>query len=193
MNPVRWKYLAVVFLALSVLFLSLVTILPFIKSPQHAVYNGPAYRSPVGAGTISGYYIPPVDSGSKVSVSIDDFIPGDVDILVFPSKVGEISPSAPAFYVKTPQINTTEFFFANGTQPYGIYVYSRNNSLFTVLVSATYSPYYWLSGYAAVGVMAVLASVVLLYYYNFTAKRWRYEQAEIREARGEGKSSQVGG
>ena len=184
MNPVRWKYLSAVFLVLSVLFLGLVSALPQMKSPQHVTYHGPAYGSPNGAGTISGYYIPPVDDGSKVSISIDSFVPGDVDILVFPSKVGEISPSAPAFYVKTPQINTTEFFFANGSQPYGIYVYSRNDSKFTVLVDATYSPYYWMSGYSALGVMAVLGSAVLLYYYNFTARRWRYEQAAIKEAKG---------
>ena len=173
------------FLVLSIMFMGAVLVLPELKSPQHATYHGPPYSSPGGAGTISGYYIPPVDAGSKVSISIDNFVPGNVDILVFPSKVGEISPSAPAFYVKTPQINTTEFFYANSSQPYGIYVYSRNDSRFTVLVNATYSPYYWLSGYSALGVISILGSAVLLYYYNFTARRWRYEQAEIGKARGE--------
>jgi hypothetical protein len=185
MNPVRWKYLSAVFLVLSLIFLASVEILPLQKSPQHVVYQGPAYSSPEGGATISGYYIPTVDTGSRVTVSIYDFVPGLVDITIFPTQSGAISPSGSPLYVKTPQINTTEYFISDSTQPYGIYIYSRNNSRFTLIVDATYSPYYWLSTYASVAVFLTFASAILLYYYNFTARRWRYEQAEIRRARGE--------
>jgi hypothetical protein len=185
MNPVRWKYLSAVMFVVSVIFLSAVIFLPLYKSPQRALYQGPATPYTKSGTTISGYYIPTVNEGSKVTVSIDDFLAGAIDVSIFPSQVGAITPSGGPVFVKTPQINSTEFFIADTTQPYGIYVISRNSTKFTLIVEATYSGYYWLSTYSSIAVALAIGTGVLLYYYNFTAKRWRMEQRAIREARGE--------
>jgi hypothetical protein len=187
MNPVRWKYLAAVMFTISLVFLSSIFLLPLVKSPQRAVYNGPA-TSFGGEGTsISGYYIPTIDSGAKVVVYIENFIPGAIDVSIFPSQAGAISPipGESPVYLKSPLINETASFTASDTQPYGIYVISRNSSRFTLIVQATYSPYYWLSGYSSVTIALTFGTAVLFYYYNFTAKRWRLEQKAIKEARGE--------
>ena len=185
MNPVRWKYLSAVLFVISLTFLACVIVLPQYKSPQRAVYQGPATPYPKSGTTISGYYIPTVDQGAKVTVSIDNFLAGAIDVSIFPSQVGAIAPSGGPVFVKTPQINSTEFFISDSTQPYGIYVISRNSTKFTLIVEATYSAYYGLQTYASVAVALAIATGVLLYYYNFTAKRWRLEQQAIREARGE--------
>ena len=185
MNPVRWEYTAAVMLAISLFLLGSVFILPVIKSPQHAVYYGPSNTFNGGGTSISGYYIPDVDAGSRVTVSIYDFIPGAVDISIFPSQEGGVTPAGGPIYVKTPTINTTEYFTSTTTQPYGIYVISRNESRFILIVDATYSPWYWLPSYNAVTLFLTFGSAVLLYYYTFTAKRWKNEQKAIREARGE--------
>jgi hypothetical protein len=186
MNPVRWKYLSAVFLVLSLTLLVSVIVLPGVKSPQHVVYRGPAGSFEGGQTAISGYYIPTVDGGSTVTVSIQGFVPGNVDISIFPSETGGISPIGGPVYIKTPLINSTVTFRAESTQAYGIYVISRNGTNFTVVVEATYSPYYRLFTYASVGVILTFASAILLYYYNFTSKRWKLEQQAIHEARGEG-------
>ena len=183
MNPVRWKYLSAVMFVLSLIFLASIIFLPQLKSPQHAVYNGPAVSYNGGDTAVSGYYIPTVDNGSKVTVSIDDFKPGAIDISIFPSQTGAVSPAGLPVYIKTPLINTTEFFKADATQAYGIYVVSRNSSGFTLIVEATYSPFFWLSTYASLGVILTFATGILLYYYNFTSKRWKLEQQAIREAK----------
>jgi hypothetical protein len=185
MNPVRWKYTAAVMLALSLILLGSVLILPEVKTPQHVVYYGPSVSFNGGGTSISGYYIPTVDAGSRVTVSMYDFIPGAVDISIFPSYEGGVTPSGGPIYVKTPTINTTEYFTSSATQPYGIYVITRNNSRFTLIVDATYSPWFWILAYNAVAVFLTFGSAVLLYYYNFTAKRWKNEQKAIKEARGE--------
>jgi hypothetical protein len=184
MNPVRWKYTAAVMLVLSVILLGTVLVLPVIKSPQHAVYYGPSVSFNGGGTSISGYYIPTVDAGSRVTVSMYDFIPGAVDISIFPSLEGGVTPAGGPIYVKTPTINTTEYFASSATQPYGIYVISRNQSRFTLIIDATYSPWFWLPAYNAVCLFLTFGSAVLLYYYTFTAKRWKNEQKAIREARG---------
>jgi len=184
LNPVRWKYLSAVLFALSVLFLASVAVLPNVKSAQDAVYRGPAGSYAGGDTAVSGYYIPTVDVGSKVSVSIENFVPGTIDISIFPSQAGAIAPvpgSVPV-YVKSPLFNQTATFRANSTQPYGVYVISRNNTRFTLVVMATYSPYYWLTAYNSVGVFLSFATAILFYYYGFTARRWRLEQRELREA-----------
>jgi hypothetical protein len=185
LNPVRWKYLSSVMFVASLIFLGSVLVLPQYKSPQRAVYQGPATPYTQSGTTISGYYIPTVDEGSRVTVSIDDFLAGAIDVSIFPSQVGAITPSGGPVFVKTPQINSTEFFIADTTQPYGIYIISRNSTKFTLIVEATYSGYYWLMTYSSIAVALAIATGVLLYYYNFTAKRWKLEQQAIREARGE--------
>lgn len=182
MNPVRWKYLSAVLFALSLIFLASIIVLPQVKAPQHVVYNGPSVSYAGGDTAVSGYYIPTVDAGTRVKVSINDFRAGAVDISIFPSQTGAIAPAGVPVYIKTPIINTTEYFTADATQAYGIYVISRNTSRFTLVVEATYSQFFWLSTYASVGVMLTFATAILLYYYNFTAKRWRLEQQAIREA-----------
>ena len=185
MNPVRWKYLAAIFLAVSVVFLTSDIVLPQWKSPQKAVYYGPLSGYAPDGSTISGYYIPTVDNGSTVRISIYNFIPGSLDISVFPSENGGIAPSGTPVYTKTPSINSSFYFRAGATQPYGMYIISRNFTKFTLIVEATYSPYFWVSNYTSLAIIAVLGSFVLLYYYTFTSKRWILEQKAIREARGE--------
>jgi hypothetical protein len=185
MNPVRWKYLSAAMFVVSMTFLASVLVLPLYKSPQRAVYQGPATPYTKSGTTISGYYIPTVDEGSRVTVSIDDFLAGAIDVSIFPSQVGAISPSGGPVFVKTPQINSTEYFISDTTQPYGIYIISRNSTKFTLIVQANYSGYYWLMTYSSVAVALTIGTGVLLYYYNFTAKRWKLEQQAIREARGE--------
>lgn len=183
MNPVRWKYLSAALFVMSIVFFASIIALPQVKTPQHAVYRGPAVPYGTGDTALSGYYIPTVDAGSKVTISIDEFVPGDVDITVFPTQPGAIAPTSGPVYIKTPLFNLSATFKENVTQPYGIYVISRNGTKFTLGVEATYSPFYWLPAYSSIGVILVLATGVLLYYYTFTSKRWKLEQQAIHEAR----------
>ncbi|MDA4127809.1 MAG: hypothetical protein OK452_11510, partial [Thaumarchaeota archaeon] len=77
MNPVRWKYLATVFLFISLIFLAATLTLPLVKSPQEVRYLGPAVPYFGGNTTVSGYYIPTVDQGSTVKIAVSNFVPGD--------------------------------------------------------------------------------------------------------------------
>jgi hypothetical protein len=184
MNPIRWKYLAAGFLVVSVAFLAAAIALPLWKSPQRAVYYGPASPYAPDGTTLSGYYIPTVDNGSTVRVSVDNFRPGSLDISIFPSGAGGIAPTGTPVYTKTPLINSTASFTAAATQPYGIYVISRNFTRYTLIIEATYSPNFWVASYTPIAIAAVLGSAILLYYYSFTSKRWVLEQRAIRDARG---------
>jgi hypothetical protein len=185
MNPVRWKYLSAAFLVVSVVLLAGIVVLPQWKTPQKAVYSGPLETAAPDGSAISGFYIPTVDNGSRITVSFYNFIPGALDFSIFPSEVGGVAPTSPGIFVKTPVINSTQYFPAAATEPYGIYVITRNFTRFTLIIQATYSPYYWLTTYSSIAVAMVLGSVVLLYYYTFTSRRWALEQKAIREATSE--------
>jgi len=185
MNPVRWKRLALVFLIVSSAVLCADIVLPVWKSPQRAVYVGPITRPASDGSTISGFYVPTVDNSTTITVSVDDFIPGAVDITIFPSQTGTVAPSGTPVYTKTPQFNLTFSFTTQATQAYGIFIYSRNFTKFTLIVQATYSPYFWVSNYTSIAIAAVFGSAVLLYYYSFNSRRWVLEQKAIREAKNE--------
>jgi len=186
LNPVRWKYLSAMFLVLSLAFLSSTFILPTLKVPQTVTYNGPVVPYYTGDTSLSGYYIPPVAAGSKVVISFYNFIPGSIDIAIFPTQLGDLSPSGPTIYAGNLLLNASYKFTSTTSQPYGMYVGSHNNTLYILKITATFSPYFWVTTYSSLGVIASFASGVLFYYYNFTARRWRLEQQAIREATGQG-------
>ncbi len=182
MNPVRWKYLAAIFLFVSLLFLAATLALPLLKSQQEVTYNGPVVSYFGGDTAVSGYYIPTVDQGSSVKIALSNFVPGDVEISVFPTKEGTIAPSGGPIFLQTLHSNFTVSFKAQATQPYGIYVISYNRTTYLMRVFAVFSPYFWLGSYAFAGVVGALSSGILLYYYTFMSRRWKLEQQAIKEA-----------
>lgn len=185
MNPVRWKYLAVVFLILSLVFLAATLALPLSKTQQEVTYQGPEVSYFGGNSTVSGYYVPTVDQGSTVKIALSNFIPGDVEISVFPTKEGTIAPSGGPIFLQTLHSNFTVSFKAQATQPYGVYVISYNRTTYLMRVFAVFSPYFWLGSYAFAGVVGSLSSGILLYYYIFMSRRWRLEQQAIKDAKRE--------
>jgi hypothetical protein len=190
LNPVRWKYLAAAFLLASVVFLVGTLTLPQVRSPQQVTYHGPSVSYFNSTTALSGYYIPTVEKGSQVNIKFSNFVPNEVEISVFPTQPGNIAPvqGAVPVFGQTLVTNFTLSFKALATQPYGVFVVSYDNTSYVMRVQAVYSPYYWLANYEVIGVIATLCSMVLLYYYNFTATRWTKEQREIRDATGVGRA-----
>jgi hypothetical protein len=183
LNPVRWRYLSAGFLCISLLFLAATLILPQQRYQQKVTYEGPELPYTTGDTVISGYYIPTVEAGSTIRVSFSNFIPGALEISIFPTQAGNIAPSsADIIFIQKLLANQSVSFKAVAAQPYGMYVVSHNRTSYVLRVDAVYSPYDWLGEYAFAGVSASLASAILLYYYNFTAKRWRKERDALRDA-----------
>ncbi|HZW84366.1 MAG TPA: hypothetical protein VFE91_00485, partial [Nitrososphaerales archaeon] len=158
-------------------------VLPSWKFQQTTSYSGPIVPYIGGNTSLSGYYIPPVAAHSKVSISFYNFIPGSIDISIFPTQLGNIAPAGEPVYYGTLLTNATYTFNSADSVPYGLYVISYNHTAYTLKIAATSSPYFWLTTYTSVGVMATFASGVLLYYYSFTSRRWKAEEEAIREAR----------
>ncbi len=184
MNPVRWRTLSGALFVLSLVFLAATVFLPTQKYDQLASYRGPAVSYYGGDTAVSGYYIPPVQPNSKITVSLYDFIPGSVDISIFITQMGSIAPVAgiTPLYLGTPTTNQTIIFPSQDSQPIGMYVISHNRTSFILRIHAIYSPFFWLSTYTSAGVILTLGTGVLLYYYTFTARRWKLEQKAIEEA-----------
>ncbi|HEV2137327.1 MAG TPA: hypothetical protein VGR53_00625 [Nitrososphaerales archaeon] len=182
MNSIRWKYLAAVFLCISLVFLGATLTLPLVKSPQEVTYLGPAVPYFGGNTTVSGYYIPTVDQGSTVKIAVSNFIPDDVEISVFPTKEGSIAPTSGPEFIQSLATNITISIPVRATHAYGIYVISYNGTTYVLRVFAVFSPYFWLGSYAFAGVVGALSSGILLYYYTFNSRRWKLEQQAIQEA-----------
>jgi hypothetical protein len=153
-----------------------------MKSPQEVTYLGPAVPYFGGNTTVSGYYIPTVDQGSTVKIAVSNFVPGDVEISVFPTKEGSIAPTSGPIFIQSLPANITISIPIKATQPYGIYVISYNGTTYVLRVFAVFSPYFWFGSYAFAGVVGALSSGILLYYYIFNSKRWQLEQQAIKEA-----------
>lgn len=192
MNPVRWRSTALIFLAISVVFLVGTITIPEVRWPQTAVYQGPAVPYFGSNTALSGYYIPTVEKGTQVNVTFSNFVPKKVEISVFPTRPGDIAPVPGTIpvYANTLLSNSTISFRALETQPYGVYVISYDNTTFLMKVRAVYSPFYWLASYSVAGAICAFASAILLYYYTFNSRRWTKEQKALREAAASGMAAQ---
>ena len=75
----------------AVLFAATLT-LPQVKSVQEATYHGPLVPYYNGTDSLSGYYVPPVEEGTPLNFTFSNFIPGKVEVSIFSTNPGDISP-----------------------------------------------------------------------------------------------------
>ena len=159
--------------------------LPAVKTHETAVATGPA--SPYGSSdtTLSGYLIPPVDRGSRITIAITGYSPGSISFSMFPSAGGELSPSA------APILQLSNFsrplvrvsIISPETQAYGIYIVSGNRTQFVIAVDGYWSPYYPLRVYTSEGLFVVLGGFLAYYYFKHFELRRSIEEKASAEAK----------
>jgi hypothetical protein len=186
LTPSGGKALSRFVTVVSVAFLFLTIILPYLKFPQSATFSGPTTPYILSNTTLSGYFIPPVDKGNPIKITISNYSKGSVSLTVFPTAPGNIGPAGPVILEGTPIGTTfTASIDSPGTQPYGVYVVSQNRTNFTLRVDASWSPFFVLNQYIVPGVFLVIATTAAYYYYLQAERRWTTEQKVLRDAGGQ--------
>ncbi len=183
MTPTKWRSLTTAALALSLAFLFLTLVLPEVRSPQTATYSGPTTSYHNSTTVLSGYFLPPINKGDLIQVSVSNFSRHSVVISLFPASPGNFAPVGPLLLQEIPDgTNFASTLESTGTQSYGLFVVSYNRTTFSLRIQSNWSPFYVLHTYVVPAVFLVIATGAAAYYYIYAEKRWRSEQRAVRAA-----------
>lgn len=182
-TPATWKKASLIVFYVSLAFLLLTFVLPYVKLPQTASFSGPTSPYIGSNTTLSGFFIPPVNRGDPITITISNYSKDSISITVFPTAAGNIAPTGLLLLEGIPiSTNFTAVVESTRTQPYGIYVVSYNHTTFVLKVSGSWSPFYVLTTYVLLGILFVIASAAALYYYTQADKRWTTENRALQGA-----------
>jgi hypothetical protein len=185
MTPSKWRLLSTTALGVSLAFLVLALTLPAVKLPQTVSHAGPSLPYLGSNTTLSGYFLPPVNRGDPIKISISNFTRDSIVVSMFPASPGNFAPLGPLLLqeVATGR-NFTSTSLSPYTQSYALFVVSYNRTSFYLQIQSTWSPFYILNTYVVPAVFLVLITGAAAYYYFFAEKRWKSEQQVIRDATG---------
>lgn len=145
-----------------------VFVLPSVKTPQTFTTYGPNTAYGNSTYTISGYFLPPIDSGVQISLTISDFTPNSISMSLFPSDPNSVAPTGPplVYNSNVPGPIFHIVVVSSADQPYGIYVSSLNRTRFTLSITSTWTLFYPLRGYLPVGFFLLLLGAVGAAHFN---------------------------
>jgi hypothetical protein len=181
MTPSKWRALSTGAFCVSVALLISTFVLPLVRSPQAANYVGPSNPYANSSTMLSGFFIPPVNRGDQIKITVSNFSQRSILITLFPASPGNIAPAGPLLLQEAPTgTNFSTTVESTGTQPYGLYVVSYNMTSFNLRIESIWSPYHIVDTYTVPAVFLVLATAVAVYYYTYAEKRWRIEQNAVQ-------------
>jgi hypothetical protein len=161
-------------------------VLPTIKIHQTAIGTGPTLPYGNQTSTLSGYLIPEVNQGSRITIVVTGYTPGSLTMSIFPSNGGDLGVSGNVLFFLTSANFTkpieTVSFISPATQPYGIFVNSQNRTQFVIAVDGTWSPYHSLTDYISEGLFTVLGGFLAYSYFRHWEYRKNLEEEATREA-----------
>jgi len=167
------------------IIITLATIfLPLLKSHQTAIAVGPAAPYGNSDSTLSGYLIPTVEAGSRISIVITGYTPDSLSFSMFPTSEGDLAPAGPPVFrlsnFSGPIVRLS--LISPLSQAYGIYIVTGNRTQFVIAVDGTWSPYYPLRSYTSEGLFVVLGGFLAYYYFRHYELRRSIEEKAKMEA-----------
>ena len=156
-------------------------VLPLVKSPQAANFVGPTNPYASSNTMLSGFFIPPVNRGDPIKITVSNFSLRSILMTLFPASPGNIAPAGPLLLQVVPTgSNFSTTVESSGTQPYGLYVVSYNMTSYDLRIQSVWSPFYVVETYTVPAVFLVLATGAAAYYYAYAERRWRIEQSAVQ-------------
>lgn len=176
-----WAFLA------ALVIMSVLLLLPQLRFVQKQSFEGPEVPYGNSDYTISGYYLPTIDFGTPISVTLSGYKPGTVILSLFPTGDFRIAPDGPPIIsINRPlTAEASASVQAPTTHPYGIFVVSYNGTDYLLTVSSVWSPFYGLVIYDAPAVFVLIATGIAAYYFRQTAAVRRAEEKVWRELQSE--------
>jgi len=148
--------------------------LPYVKTPQAFITEGPVTPYGNSSYTISGYFIPPVDAGRNITVRVSYYEPNSVLLELSPLKGDSQLP--PLMYGTPSGPSYSGTVVSPATQAYRLIIASFNRTVFVVNVSSVWSPFYDTREYTVPAAFGAMGGIGGVYY--FTLKRRKEERDE---------------
>ncbi len=179
MRAKEWKLVSYAALGVGLLLLAATIVLPNVKTDQKILAEGPVTPYDGANYTISGYFIPPVDRGTNITILLTGYEPGKLELSFFPTQDHAVQPAAsPLISIANLTAPASRASVTSpDSQPYGILISSFNRTSFLLQVDSIWSPYYDLAGYVPPAVFVLIASSLSASYF---ARREKVEELERR-------------
>lgn len=152
------------------------TILPIVKLPQTYVKKGPSVK--LDSSTqywIDTMVLPNIDKDTLFSVDLVGEHPGGLGITILPFRDGEVIVGATPLINQIFNPDQQRFTASTNTTIFSEYLVSilsiKNN--YTLTISSKWSPFDSLKAYTYLGLSALPAGLLIIYYDNILEKRDR--------------------
>ena len=186
MKARSWELISVSFSLLGgALFVSSI-VLPHVKTTENLYVQGPT--TPYGGSnyTISEFFLPPVDEGVPINVSLFAYKANSILITVVPLQGdSELQPIL-ATTVTAPDRYSADLN-SSMTAPYRILVISFERTSYVLSVTSVWSPFYSAGTYTAPTIFVIMAGVAGMAYFRYRRAREEMEEkvlAELAQRRG---------
>jgi hypothetical protein len=158
------------------------TVLPIVKLPQTLTRKGPSVNLTESQSYwIDTFLLPTIDNDTVIIVTIRGDHPGGLGITVIPFRDGAVVVGALPIINYIENVSQKSFTLSAKTKmmsEYFVSVVSIMNN-YTLTIDSIWSPFDSLRTYVYLGISAIPAGLLILYYDNIIEKRDRiYKNAE---------------
>jgi hypothetical protein len=179
----KGKTIGIVLFTTALIFLFVGTVMPFYKSPQRLEGTGPDVTfTPSQPYWIRSYLIPPIDTGTPVSLGVLSDRPASTVVILAPydpNAQSIVNPPTVRVVFGTNQKGLVVFANASRTGPYLLMITSYNSS-YTFYVSSVWSPFYELRRLTVYGLGLLPLGAVIIYYDGIVERREQMAEAALR-------------
>jgi hypothetical protein len=168
-------------IVLGVILLIIGLLMPYYKIPQRLSGTGPDVQfTPTRTYWIRSYFVPPIDSGTPINLSVMSDKPGATWVLLAPYDPQTQSLGGPpivnTIFAKE-QKGLVTFISADQSGPYMLMITSYNSS-YSFYISSVWSPFYELRASTTVGLAILPIGIVAVYYDGIAERREKmFEEA----------------
>jgi hypothetical protein len=178
------KTLGIILCTLGLIFLFLGTVMPYYKSPQRLEGAGPGVQfTPSRPYWINSYFIPPIDAGQAVSLTVLSDRAGATTVLLayYDENLQTIiGPPIVDVIFAPDQRGLVTFARADRSGPYFLTIESFNSS-FTFYLASVWSPFYWLKPLAVYSFLLLPVGLVIVYYDEISEQREKMVEDALKD------------
>jgi len=179
----KGQAIGIVLFTLALIFLFVGTVMPYYKSPQRIQGSGPKVEFTSSTPYwIDGYFIPPIDVGTPISLSVSSDRTGATTVLLASydqDRQTIIGPPLVNVVFASAEKGLVVFTNAGRSGPYLLTITSYNSS-YTFYLSSVWSPFYALRSLTIFGLGLLPLGAATLYYDRIVEGREKMAEEALR-------------
>jgi hypothetical protein len=179
----KGQAIGIVLLTLALIFLFVGTVMPYYKSPQRIQGSGPGIKfSSSLPYWIDTYFIPPIDAGSAINLSVLSDRAGATTVLLASydeDRQTIIGPPLVNVVFGASEKGLVVFTNSSRSGPYLLRITSYNSS-YTFYLSSVWSRFYALRTMTIYGLGLLPLGAVIFYYYRIVEGREKMVEKALK-------------